>query len=74
MKSFKYTITDPVGIHARPAGILVKEAQKYESSISISKFSGSADAKKLMALMSLNHGGSQRHRRRHCHRRDGIIF
>lgn len=53
MKSFKYTITDPVGIHARPAGILVKEAKKYESSISISKFSGSADAKKLMALMSL---------------------
>ena len=25
MKSFEYTITDPVGIHARPAGILVKE-------------------------------------------------
>ena len=25
MKSFEYTITDPVGIHARPAGVLVKK-------------------------------------------------
>ncbi|MBQ7732407.1 MAG: HPr family phosphocarrier protein, partial [Synergistaceae bacterium] len=24
MKEFKYVITDPVGIHARPAGLLVK--------------------------------------------------
>ena len=28
MKSFEYTITDPVGIHARPAGVLVKEGDK----------------------------------------------
>ena len=28
MKTFEYTITDPVGIHARPAGMLVKEAKK----------------------------------------------
>ena len=26
MKEFNYTITDPQGIHARPAGVLVKEA------------------------------------------------
>ena len=29
MKSFNYVITDEVGIHARPAGLLVKEAKKY---------------------------------------------
>ena len=29
MKEFVYTITDPEGIHARPAGVLVKEAAKY---------------------------------------------
>ena len=29
MKSFTYVITDPVGIHARPAGNLVKEVKKY---------------------------------------------
>ena len=26
MKEFQYTITDPEGIHARPAGLLVKKA------------------------------------------------
>ena len=35
MKSFEYTITDPVGIHARPAGILVKEALTSMSQESI---------------------------------------
>ena len=33
MKSFNYVVTDEVGIHARPAGILVKEAKKYSSKI-----------------------------------------
>lgn len=53
MKSFNCTITDPVGIHARPAGLLVKEAKLYDSAITISKDGKNADAKKLMALMSL---------------------
>ena len=37
MKTFNYVITDEVGIHARPAGMLVKEAKKYESQIMIKK-------------------------------------
>ena len=37
MKTFNYTITDPVGIHARPAGMLVKEVKKYESKVTIKK-------------------------------------
>ncbi len=54
MKSFEYTITDPVGIHARPAGILAKEAKQYESVIKIVNKDGkAAEAKKLMALMGL---------------------
>ena len=53
MKTFEYTITDPVGIHARPAGVLSKEAKKYDSVITITKDGKSAEAKKLMALMSL---------------------
>ena len=28
MKTFEYTIKDELGIHARPAGLLVKEAKK----------------------------------------------
>ncbi len=53
MVSFKYTITDEVGIHARPASLLVKEAKNYGDAISISCNGKSADPKKLMALLSL---------------------
>jgi phosphocarrier protein len=53
MKSFEYTVTDPVGIHARPAGLLVKEAKQYGAAITITKDGKSADAKKLMMLMGL---------------------
>ena len=35
MKQFQYTITDPVGIHARPAGLLVKAAKAFQSSITV---------------------------------------
>lgn len=53
MKAFNYVITDEVGIHARPAGLLVKEAKKYESQIMIKRADAQADAKKMMALMGL---------------------
>ena len=53
MKQFHYTITDEVGIHARPAGLLVKEAKKYASTITISKDGKAAEASKLMAVMGL---------------------
>ena len=53
MKSFRYTVTDPVGIHARPAGNLVKELKNYSSSITISGNGKSVDAKKLMMVMTL---------------------
>lgn len=53
MKKFEYAVKDEVGIHARPAGLLVKEAKKYESKISITKDGKSAEATKLMALMGL---------------------
>lgn len=54
MKQFEYTIQDEVGIHARPAGLLVKEAKQYESKITVSKDGKSAEATKLMALMGLS--------------------
>lgn len=53
MKTFNYTITDPVGIHARPAGVLVKEIKKYASTVTISKGEKSVNALKLMALMGM---------------------
>lgn len=53
MKKFSYVIKDEVGIHARPAGLLVKEAKKYQSKIVLSKEGKSAEAVKLMAVMGL---------------------
>ena len=53
MKKFEYVVKDEVGIHARPAGLLVKEAKKYESKITISKDGKSAEATKWMAVMGL---------------------
>ena len=53
MKSFEYTVKDELGIHARPAGMLVKEAKKYESKITITKEGKTVDVTKLMMLMSL---------------------
>ena len=53
MKEFIYTITDPNGLHARPAGLLVKEAAKYSSAITITCDGKSGDAKKIFAVMGL---------------------
>ncbi len=53
MKNFEYTIKDELGIHARPAGMLVKEAKKYQSKITITKEGKTVEASKLMAVMSL---------------------
>lgn len=54
MQDFTYKINDPNGLHARPAGLLVKEAQKFESSISITSGEKKADLKRLFAVMGLN--------------------
>ena len=53
MKEFKYVITDPLGMHARPAGMLVKAVAPYASKITVTAPTGTADAKRLMALMRL---------------------
>ncbi len=53
MRVFNYTITDELGIHARPAGVLVKEAKNYGSKITVGMNGKTAEATKLMAIMSL---------------------
>ncbi|MDD2968546.1 MAG: HPr family phosphocarrier protein [Lachnospiraceae bacterium] len=53
MKDFQYKVMDPIGIHARPAGLLVKEAMKFGSSITLEKGGKSVDAKRIMAVMGL---------------------
>ena len=53
MKTFTYIIKDKEGIHARPAGIIVAEAKKYSSSISITNKGKKADLKRIFGVMGL---------------------
>ncbi|OOO00428.1 MAG: hypothetical protein ATN35_07405 [Epulopiscium sp. Nele67-Bin004] len=53
MKTEEIVITSPSGIHARPAGELVKAAGKYESTITLSKNGKDANAKRLIAILGL---------------------
>ena len=56
MRSFEYTVRDALGIHARPAGLLVKLAKTLDSEITLSKGDRWASATRLMALMNLGIG------------------
>ena len=53
MKKFEYTIKDEMGIHARPAGMLVKLAKELSSAVTITKGDRTVEATKLLAIMSL---------------------
>lgn len=53
MKQFTYTITDELGIHARPAGLLVKKAMEFKSTVSVDNGIKKGDAKKIMSLMMM---------------------
>ncbi|MDO5540302.1 MAG: HPr family phosphocarrier protein [Eubacteriales bacterium] len=53
MKKFQYEIKDETGIHARPAGLLVKEAKEFKSNITVYAKGKSADATRLMAVMGM---------------------
>ena len=54
MKEFEFVVTDPVGIHARPAGNLVRQLKKYGGTkISLTKGEKTVDGLRLMAVMGL---------------------
>lgn len=53
MKQFTYTITDPLGIHARPAGLLAKEAKKFSSVCTVTKDGQTKKLTQLMLLMAM---------------------
>lgn len=53
MAKFTFTVKDAQGLHARPAGVLAKEAKKYESKITITKGEKTVEATKLIAIMGL---------------------
>ena len=53
MKEFTYVIQDPVGIHARPAGMLAKEVKQLASAVSLTKGDRTANAASPMRVMAL---------------------
>lgn len=53
MKEFQYVITDAEGLHARPAGLIVKLAQTFSCAIRLNANGKAADAKRLFSVMKL---------------------
>ena len=54
MKQFSYTITDPIGIHARPAGMLAQLAKSFaDTAVTFTKGDQTVKATQLMKLMNL---------------------
>lgn len=53
MKEYKFVIKDKMGIHARPAGLLVKEAGKFPCKVTIEKDGKEVDAKRIFGIMGL---------------------
>lgn len=55
MQVFEYTITDPVGLHARPAANLSRAASELTSAVKVRKKDSDkeGDAKSMLAVMSL---------------------
>ena len=53
MKTFLYTITDPIGMHARPAGLLAQAAAAYQSLTMLHSGLHTADACDAAAVLRM---------------------
>lgn len=56
MPSFTHTITDEVGLHARPAAVFVRTATGFAAAITVARDDRSADAKSLLEVLQLEAG------------------
>lgn len=54
MREFVYIVTDPLGLHARPAGLLVKQASSFSSKVRLFNGEKEADCRRLLAVMKLS--------------------
>ena len=54
MKTFQYTIKEELGMHARPAGLILQLAKEFRSSIVVSNKGNSGDLKRLMSVIGLD--------------------
>ena len=53
METFEYVLKDKAGIHARPAGVVVKTAKEFESKITMENKGKKINFKGIFAVMSL---------------------
>ena len=53
MVSKEVVVNNGTGLHARPAGVLVKKAGEFSSKITLEKDEKAIDAKRLLAVLSL---------------------
>lgn len=54
MQEIKYVITNSMGLHARPAGLLVKEAAKYPCAVTVGVNGDTVSAKGILGVMKLS--------------------
>lgn len=54
MKTITHTITDELGLHARPAGRIVKLVSGFPGSVQIGTEAKMVDGKRIMGVMSLS--------------------
>lgn len=59
MVNFTFVVKDEMGLHARPAGLLVKETAKCSSKVTIKKGEKSGDAKRIFNIMGLSIKGGE---------------
>ncbi len=59
MVKFTFTVNDEMGLHARPAGMLVKEAAKCSGKVTIRKGEKTGDAKRIFNVMGLSVKGHE---------------
>ena len=53
MKEFKYVVQDELGLHARPAGLLVKAAKEFNCAVTLTKDGKTGDCKRIFGIMGL---------------------
>ncbi len=54
MRTFRYTIREELGMHARPAGLILQLAKEFKSDIIVTNRGREGDLKHLLSLINLD--------------------
>jgi phosphocarrier protein len=53
VKEKQVTVTNPLGVHARPAAMIVQTATKFKSEVSLTKEGREVNGKSMLGVMTL---------------------